>query len=915
MKFIVTFSMSLLIQAYGFAQFTQQGQLDSTFNYGIPHAYFTNSVSPALGTSANDAIHAVAVQSDGKIIIGGNFSEYNGTPQTRIARLNEDGSLDNSFSVGSGFNNVVYAIAIQPDGKILVAGVFSNYNGTSRNGICRLNSNGSIDATFTSNNGPNAAIRAIAILPDGKIMIGGLFTSYHISLINRVARLNPNGSIDATFNPGSGTNGGPNNNVLSLAVQSDGKVLLGGAFWSYAGNSRLSIVRVNTNGSLDTSFNIGSGASSWVQAIQIQTDGKILIGGSFGTYNGTSRNRIARLNFNGSLDTSFNPGTGMNGPVTSLVLQTDGKIIAGGQFTSFNGIARNRIVRINSNGTLDTAFNPGSGANSIVSSLRILSNGRILIAGEFANYNGLNRGRIAVLNSNGSNHFNFSPIPGLGYAISQYILCSTQQPDGKIIIGGGFTMYNGVPRNRIARLNPDGSLDLTFDPGTGANNVVTSLAVRYDGKILVGGDFLTFDGINRRSIVLLNANGGVDTLFSTGAGPNGRVKVILVQPDSQILIAGEFTSIGQTNRARIARLNTDGSIDWSFNPGTAANDGIDALGLRSDGKMMIGGRFTSYAGTTRNRIARLNANGTLDATFNPISGASGAANATVQTISIQSDNKMVIGGTFTGFNGMSRNRITRINEDGSLDVSFNIGTGANNTVFSTVVLPDDKMILAGNFTQFNGAAHNYMLRLNPNGSVDPSFSTGSGPNATIQSMSMLADGRLFIVGFFTAYNGVVRPKAARILNCYSPTIKLNGGQLSVISGFSTYQWFRNDTLIPGATSPIYTPLSSGNFKVVTTSNTFPCGGISNSISVTVAGLEDNFISLSQQVYPNPSTGLVTINTKAKPADVRLYTLQGVLLPVRATVHEEGLILDISEFNQGLYLLQVGEAAPMKLVKE
>jgi len=191
------------------------------------------------------------------------------------------------------------------------------------------------------------------------------------------------GTIDLTFNPGSGAN----NLVCTASIQSDGKIIIGGTFTFYNGIARNRIARLNTDGSLDTSFNPGTGADNDVWTTSIQSDGKIIIGGNFTSYNGIAINRIARLNTNGTLDTSFNPGTGANDYVYTTSIQSDGKLMVGGNFTSYNGIARNRIARLNTNGTLDTSFSPGTGANDIVYTTSIQSDGKIIIGGYFTSYN------------------------------------------------------------------------------------------------------------------------------------------------------------------------------------------------------------------------------------------------------------------------------------------------------------------------------------------------------------------------------------------------------------------------------------------------------------------------------------------------------------------------------------------------
>jgi len=360
------------------------------------------------------------------------------------------------------------------------------------------------------------------------------------------------GTLDTSFDPGAGAN----NWVISSSIQSDGKIIIGGDFTLYDGTARTRIARLNIDGSLDTSFNPGTGANSRVQTISIQSDGKIIIAGYFSSYNGTSRFGIARLNTDGSLDTSFDPGSGVNLPIFNTAIQNDGKIIFGGQFTLFDGTAINRIARLNTDGSLDTSFDPGSGANLPIETISI-------------------------------------------------------QNDGKIIIVGLFTSYNGTPRNRIARLNTDGSLDTFFDPGAGANNPIDTCVLQSDGKIIIGGQFTLFDGTAINRIARLNTDGSLDTTFDPGTGVNERVYKSFIQSDGKITISGFFTSYNGSSRNRIVRLNTDGSLDTSFDPGTAANDWISATSMQSDGNIIIGGSFNDYNGTPINRIARIISESTM----------------------------------------------------------------------------------------------------------------------------------------------------------------------------------------------------------------------------------------------------------------------------------------------------------------
>jgi uncharacterized delta-60 repeat protein len=730
--------------------FAQPGANDPTFNPG--------DIGFGNGDGANGIVETTSIQADGKIVIGGAFTSYNGVARNRIARLNADGSLDASFNPGTGANDIVRTTAIQSDGKIIIGGFFTSYNGVARNRIARLNTDGTLDASFNPGTGANAAVLSSSIQTDGKIIIGGFFTSYNGVTRNFIARLNTDGTLDASFNPGIGANEW----VYATSIQADGKIIIGGGFTSYNGVARNRIARLNADGSLDASFNPGTGANGMVWTTSIQSDGKIIIGGNFTSYNGVARNRIARLNADGSLDASFNPGTGANSAVWTTAIQADGKIIIGGDFTSYNGVVRNRIARLNTDGSLDPSFNPGTGANNGISTTSIQADGKIITGGLFTSYNGVTRNFIARLNTDGTLDASFNP----GTGFNNYVLTTSIQTDGKIIIGGEFTSYNGVTRNHIARLNTDGSLDAAFDPGTGANSAVWTTAIQADGKIIIGGDFTSYNGVVRNRIARINTDGSLDVSFNTGTGAYGVVENTSIQADGKIIIGGGFTSYNGVARNYIARLNADGSLDASFNPGTGANGMVYTTSIQTDGKIIIGGGFTSYNGVARNYIARLNVDGSLDASFNPGTGA----NFDVLTTSIQADGKIIIGGAFNSYNGVERSRIARLNTDGTLDASFDPGTGADVDVNTTSIQADGKVIIGGGFTSYNGVARSRIARLNADGTLDASFDPGTGANFAVRTTSIQADGKIIIGGEFTSYSGFGRNRIARILNPFPPTI-------------------------------------------------------------------------------------------------------------------------------------------------
>ena len=495
----------------------------------MPFSYkLDKRVAPRLivltgsGESSNDfnieagfgaTVNTVAIQSDGKILVGGDFTSYQGINRNYMVRLNIDGSFDSTFNMGNGFGSIVRAIAIQPDGKILVGGDFAIYQGFIRNRIVRLNTDGTIDLTFNIGTGFNSSVLALAIQSDGKIVVGGSFTTYQGTTSNYIVRLNTNGSFDSTFNMGAGFTW----NVNTIAIQSDGKIIVGGQFTNYQGTNRNRIVRLNTDGSFDSTFNIGTGFNSSVLALAIQSDGKIVVGGSFTTYQGTTSNYIVRLNTNGSIDSAFNIGTGFGTNVRALAIQSDGKIVVGGDFTTYQGTTnRNRIARLNSDGNIDTTFNMGAGFNTNVLALAIKSDGEIVVVGQFAFYNfsvsSILRTAIAKYSKNGSLVTN--DIVGTANTGSTVeVNAIAMQSDGKVLVGGSFTAYQGATRNRLFRLNTDGSVDPTFSVASGFDSTINTIEIQPDGKILVGGNFLLYKGGNVTNLVRLNSDGNLDTTY------------------------------------------------------------------------------------------------------------------------------------------------------------------------------------------------------------------------------------------------------------------------------------------------------------------------------------------------------------------------------------------------------------------
>jgi uncharacterized delta-60 repeat protein len=359
--------------------------------------------------------------------------------------------LDTSFNPGSGANGLVETVITQPDGKILICGNFTSFNGVDRSYIARLNHDGSVDTSFLAR--PGYWVRHMTLQSDGRIVIGGFFTSVDGQPRGLVARLNHDGSLDTSFDPGTGARGtlgvsitgNPDPFVFYTAVQSDGKILITGNFTNYNGTTIYGIARVNANGSLDTTFDVGSGLSSWGRSIQVLASHKILVTGWFDNYHNSSHNRMALINPDGTPDSSFNPVVfGDKTAVYGAQLLPSGKYIAVGHSLNELGLFQQEIVRLNADGSVDSSF--GAFANDKIQAVRLQSDGKLILVGEFSQMNGQPIKRLARLNADGSLDADFNA------DIDNFLWSAAIQSDGRILVSGGFTTIDGVPRGGVARL-------------------------------------------------------------------------------------------------------------------------------------------------------------------------------------------------------------------------------------------------------------------------------------------------------------------------------------------------------------------------------------------------------------------------------------------------------------------------------
>lgn len=407
------------------------------------------------------------------------------------------GDLGTSFHIGTGFQSVVTATAIQPDNKILVGGDFTSYNGTNFPKMVRLFPNGSIDSTFyIGSSGFSSTINSIKILADSTMLVAGEFTYLNsINLNTTIVKLTKSGAIDPSFNASTNINGA----ITAMEVDTaTGKIYIGGIFTTVCGQTRKHIARLIPNGNIDNTFDVGTGftgsfAQSPPYCIKILADGSLLVGGDFMFYNGVLANKFCKITSSSAIDNVFTAnitGGGFNGIVRTMDVLNDGKIIVGGSFTSALSFPYNKLTCLNSNGSINTSFNIGDGISGTVYAIKTTPNNKILVGGGFNFYNNVSQMSIIQLNPDGSKDANFVNGSGMfSTSFSPDVYCINIQADSNIVVGGEFTKYKDSLSKNLVRIIGKGVSVLSLPTLTTSTPLmITNNSAQLVGKVTDDGN-------------------------------------------------------------------------------------------------------------------------------------------------------------------------------------------------------------------------------------------------------------------------------------------------------------------------------------------------------------------------------------------------------------------------------------------
>ena len=609
---------------------------------------------------------------------------------TSLARLNADGTVDNSFAASVQLNGDITSLLAQPDGKVVVGGDFTALNGQPVANLVRLNADGTPDAAFqAAGAGPERQVNALALQPDGKLLVGGRFITIRGQAAAQLVRLLPGGGIDASFTRRTSSWTAPSVDVVAL--QPDGKVLISGSSLADFGPGGL--IRLTATGALDNSFQVTSlpNGSSFNQ-LQVQADGRILAGRRF--------SNLVRLLTTGANDASFQLPAGLATLSDWQLLPTGQLLVANSQLNGEFATATYvlSVGLLTSNGARDPSFEPHLQNTGFIWKVLVQADGKIVVGGILDEVNGTAAHGLVRLLASGAVDASYTPQAAVGTVINSLVL----QPDGKLLAGGTFARLGGSPRPGVARLLPSGAADATFAPPTPTTGLVPEvrqLALQPDGKLLV-----VQYGAN--GFFRLTATGQPDSSFqpATGVGPT----TLLVQPDGNILTAG-FNYIGGVPMP-LVRLLPTGALDPTFTPPLNPQSFvlISALARYADGRILVGGEFRTLGTGNSSAVARLLPNGAPDPAFTSTLRPFAAFD-----IAIQPNQRVLVGGHINA-SAAPISGTARLLADGSLDASYAPAQGPGIYVYSLAIQPDGKILAAGNFTTVSGLPITSLVRL-----VDP----------------------------------------------------------------------------------------------------------------------------------------------------------------------------------------------------
>ncbi|HTL16138.1 MAG TPA: Calx-beta domain-containing protein [Patescibacteria group bacterium] len=710
-------------------------------------------------------VRNIVLQADGQILIAGLFTNVDGVTHPHFARLTPAGQLDATFA--PNLDQDPTHVELLSDQRILISGAFTNVNGVARPGLAILLPDGSLDETFT----PPAASQTDTQLNglsafNSQVIVAGSFTNLGGISRNHVARLMSSGAVDSAFNsPFDRTN-----TVTVQFVQSDGKPIISGAFSNVAGVAITNLVRLNTNGSVDTTFSSGLDPSEQVLKAWAQPDGRLLVLTRYANSFLTWIRRLVRLEADGALDPSFNPsfefpGFPFSGTISSLSLQPDGKILLGGNFLRVNGMARAGVARLLPDGTLDFCFDVALSDELFPFAIATEPSGNVLVGGTFNGLQGqfhpylmrlvpppgcvpgqIELGVSNLLSRGDSPNVVVPVVRTAGEDREESVDFTTR--DGSAVAGVDYVAVSGTVH--FASGQRSQSIAIPLHLGAASNG-----PVNFELSIAQPGGGATLGLLTNASITLTpslrGTAGSPDTNYLVHL--DGPVRFILPLTNGAVFLVGDFTNVDGQLCPNVVRLQPDGTRDPAFIRATPLDGLIQSATLDPQGRVLIAGYFQHVDGQWRPALARFGTDGALDAAFGLFDQATNSLGYVAQAaaVCVLADGSIVCGVTLPGTTYYSTDQLLKFSPGGQVDLSFTSNLPPELVIGALRPLPD------GDFFAISAGLGSSVVRLHGDGTLDLNFVPPADSQFTYyapNSLGILADGRVTVAGMASAYYGL-----------------------------------------------------------------------------------------------------------------------------------------------------------------
>lgn len=769
-------------------------------------------------------------------------------------------------------------IALQADGKRLVAGAATQADGQAVNGLVRYLTTGALDQAFVSN------VRTYQwtptqVLPlrNGQLLV--LTRSFASGSLTRqtLVRLQPDGSFDATFEAGTGATPVPAT-FANLVEQPDGKILVGGSFTSFAATGSSRITRLLADGAVDATFTPPVfGSTVQVTSLALQPDTKLLVGSRSSGAAGSTAANLIRLLATGGVDASFTATVAaLNGSsVSNVLLQSDGKILAA---------LGSQIRRFLPSGAVDGSFSTAITGMSSIGRTLLLADGSILVGGSSISggAGGLPFTSLLKLQPNGTRDATFQ-LPASVTRTTFAVNTMVQQTDGRLIVGTSQAVYL-TPDLRSARtvllLESTGAVARSWSPELLTAGQVRALALQPDGRILLGGVFSRLGGYPASNLARLHPDGTPDTVFNRRAAVDEAVNAVAWHPLGGVVAGGTFNWQGMTPCKHLIRVLPSGELDPAFDnqrPGGLTFDDINAVWINAAGNIWSLSDNRYVAGVRKGLLRQL-PNGQPDTTFQFVQLAS----ESITRAQLLSNDRLLVLAT----NNNSTRTLRRLLASGDEDPAFTSVTYSNASIEALTTDAQDRVLLA-----FRAAGLYELQRYVPNtNAVDTSFTSPLALTDRVYSVVPQSNGRLLLAGRF-AGPGTTGNALQRVLSNGQPDASFNP---TVVQGTAVVTLLQPD----------------GNLLLVGDNRGLTAGGVAYAGVVRVVArevltVEPKPLGAITAVWPVPAQEQLhlSFDATARPQRVQLLDATGRVVRTQV-VTQPHLTLEVRQLPAGVYLLRV-----------